>query len=237
MQQFRISEEGIKELSKKMIVRVVVVMGVAVTTGITISVLNQTGDKTGLAIFIPLMAALLAFNLYNVNKKAKLTLQSYRLTIQDNVITREQMHLLPLSISLIEIKEIAKNKNGSFTISGLAPNDIIYVPAQIDNAEALQTVLNSMHSITVKTTESFWQKYAPLLLLAIVPLMLGVYVATNKIIVGVCGVATLVIFSFSFYRMQTDKNVAVKVKRKSWLMLLVAASILFTMIVKIFAQG
>jgi hypothetical protein len=86
---------------------------------------------------------------------------------------QEQLNLLALTISNIKIREIVKNKDGGFVIKGLTLTDIIHVPAQVENAAELESLLQSLYPVTVKTRQSFSQKYLLLLVFAILAMMLG----------------------------------------------------------------
>jgi flagellar biosynthesis protein FliQ len=238
MPHFAIRENGFDAIKKKVLVRTLVVMIAAMTVGLTISTLNAKHEKDDVNIlpyFIPLMAVFIAYRMYSGTKKLKTSFESFTLNIADNVITREQNNLNPLSISAIEIKEIVKNKDGTIVIKGLTASDMICVPAQINDPEGLEILLNSLHPVTVKNKDSFLRKYSFLLAFVMMGLMLGVYAATNKIIVTVCGVLLIGLLGWGIYNVQQNKNVDVKVKRSSWWVAILLLSVIGVMILKLSA--
>lgn len=240
MPQFNIRENGFNEIKKKLWLRTFIIMTAAVTTGIVISLVNsgqQKNEVNVLPVVIPFMAAFIGYRMWAATKKLKQVFDSYRLTVEDGLITREQPGLAALSISVIGIREIIKNKDGGFVIKGLNATDIIYVPAQIEQAAILESLLNSLHPVTIKTTTPFLQKYIYLFIFAILALMLGVYTSMNKIIVAVSGTSLIAVLGYFIYEIQRGKNYDKKVKRSAWWMLLVLLSAIGVMLVKLTGWG
>jgi len=64
MQQFKITPDGFKEIKKRLLLRVIPLMLVAVTVGIFITSQNQSADALSLIIAIPFIAAAVIFGLY-----------------------------------------------------------------------------------------------------------------------------------------------------------------------------
>ena len=75
----------------------------------------------------------LAFGLYRGVNRQKEIFDSYRLTLDNNAITREQHKTPTITISNTDVIEIVKNSNGSFTIKGNSPVNVIGVPSQKDD--------------------------------------------------------------------------------------------------------
>ena len=75
----------------------------------------------------------LAFGLYRGVNRQKEIFDSYRLTLDNNAITREQHKTPTITISNTDVIEIVKNSNGSFTLKGNSPVNVIGVPSQIDD--------------------------------------------------------------------------------------------------------
>jgi len=236
MPQFRIRENEFEEIKKKILVKSFIAMITAITAGLVISYVNTDHNKDDINVFpfiIPLMVAFMGYRMYTGTKRLKHSFDSYQLTIRDSLITREQVNLNPLSISAIELKEIIKKKDGGFTIKGLTSTDIIYVPAQMDKVEELEFLLSSLHPVTVNKKESILQKYSFVLVFITIGLMLGVYTAANKIIVAISGTLFIGLFSWCIYEIQRSKNVDARIKRTSWVMIIVVLSVILAMITKL----
>jgi hypothetical protein len=236
MQQFKIRQDGFTEIKKQMLIRTIPIMLVAVIVGIIISSLNSKDKQTDinvLPIVIPLIAASVGFGLYRGVNRQKSLFDSFKLTLTENLITREQLNTPIVSIYFNEIKEIVKNRNGSFTIKGSNTTDIINVPLQIENYSELEAKLSQIKPVITQSTQPFLQKYSIVLSLLTIGLMLCVYTMTNKILVGVCGTLLIVLMTWSFYEVQRSKNIDTKTKRNMWWVLLVLVSVIAVMIMKL----
>ena len=212
-------------------------MLIAVTVGITISSINskdKTAEVNVLPIIIPFIAVVVGFGLYRGVNRQKGLFESYQLTLTNNLITREQLNTPTISIYFNDIKEIVKNKNGSFIVKGKDPTDLIMIPAQIDNYSDLEKTLNEIKQIATQLDKSFLQKYSIALTMLTLGLMFCVYTLTNKIFVAVCGTILVGILSWSFYEVRKSKNIDAKTKRGMWWVLIVLASIIGVVIMKLF---
>jgi hypothetical protein len=236
MQTFKIRKDGFKEIKKKTLIRTIPIMLIAITAGIAISSLDSKSNGTDINIYpviIPLMAILVVVGLYLGVNRQKAIFDSYTLTITNNLITREQLNTPTISIYFNEIKEIAKNKNGSFTITGKDATDLIGIPPQIENYLLLETILQDIQTITIKEKIPFLQKYQSLTSLLTIGLMLCVYTVNNKIIVALTGTLLVALMLWSFIKISTSKNIDSKTKKMRWWVLLITASIIGSMIFKL----
>lgn len=236
MQVFKFRQDGFKEIKKKILLRSIPLLLIAGAVGITISTINskqKENDVNVLPIIIPLIAAALGVGLYRGVNRQKALLESYKLTITNNLVTREQLNTPTISIYFNDIKEIAKHKNGSFTIKGKEAVDLIGIPAQIDDYYKLETALQQIQTIVVKDKVSFLQKYQSLTGLVTLGLMLCVYTVSNKLIVALTGSALVALMVWSFIKIQSSKNVDNKTKRSTWLVVLVLASVIAVMVFKL----
>lgn len=236
MQVFKTRQDGFKEVRRKMLFRSIPLLLIAGAVGITISTINskQTeNDVNILPVIIPVFAAVFGFGLYRGLNRQKALFESYTLTITTNSITREQLNTPVISIYFNDIKEIAKHKNGSFTIRGKATADLVGIPAQIDNHTQLETALQQIQPIIVKDKVPFLEKYQGLAGLVTVGLMLCVYTVHNKIIVALTGTALLAIMAWSFTKIRSSRNVDSKTKRGLLWVALVVASVIAIMIFKL----
>jgi hypothetical protein len=236
MQTFKIRQDGFKEIKKQMLIRTIPIVLIAVTVGIVISPINskdKAEDINILPIIIPLVAASVGFGLYRGVNRQKALFESYTLTITNNLITREQLNTPTISIYFNDIKEIAKHKNGSFTIKGKDAVDLIGIPAQIDDYTQLETALQQIQPIVAKNQVSFIERYQSLTGLVTVGLMLCVYTVNNKIIVALTGSTLLALMIWSFIKIRGSKNIDSKTKRSVWWVALVLASVIAVMFFKL----
>ena len=239
MQQFKISQDGFKEIKKQMLIRAIPLMLIALTVGIVIGTVNskeKTKEINVLPFVIPFCAVVIGLGLYRGVNRQKGLFDSYTLTFTNNLITREQLNTQTISIYFNDIKEIVKNRNGSFTIKGKDVTDMIVVPSQIENYGKLQEILVQLKPFATKSNDHFLQKYSSILGILTLGLMLCVYTVTNRIVVVLSGTLLIGLMLWSFFEVQRSKNIDNKTKRSMWWVLIVLASIIAIMIMKLTGQ-
>lgn len=239
MGSYKLREKGLKEIRNKMLLRAIPSLIIAAAVGIYISTINSNNNAVNVFPYVfPMIVASLAslgIGAYLGSKRQKALLESYILTFNDNKIVREQFNTPVISILFENIQEIAKNKNGSFTIKGKEKEDIIGIPVQIENYHSLENELEKIQPIVVKRSTPFLEKYQSLSGLVSAGLMLCVYTANNKIIVGLTGSAFIALMSWSFIRIRSNKNIDNKSKKIIWWFWLIVASVIVVMYFKLFA--
>jgi len=236
MQYYKIRQDGFKEIKKKMLIRTIPLMLIAITFAIAISSINSKAKETDVNvsfIVIPIMLAAVGFGIYNGLKRQKVLFDSYQLTLTDNLISREQLNTPTVSIYFNEITDIFKNKNGGFTIKSKNPTDIIIIPVQIENYVELENTLAKIKPLTSTPYKNFLQQYSIPITILTMALLLSVYTLTNKLAVALTGTCLVIILSWSLIQIQKSKNVDERTKRSSWLVLLVLTSVIAVMIMKL----
>lgn len=237
MEQFKISQNGIKKLRNAIIIKTLPLVLIAGFSGIAISYFNSNHQDSYLNIvpfMIPIISGAMAIGLYIGIKRQKEIFGSYTLTIDNYKILREQLYTPTISILKSEIKEIIKNSNQSFTIKSNANTDIIIVFSQIDEYDKLEKLLSEIKQITILNKKPIIER----LLIPIVIIYLGIFAAfllsNNKIIDGVCGTTLLIVSIFSFFEMKRNKNFDNKTKKGSWTTIFILIFIIVNMYVKLF---
>jgi len=228
MEEFKTRADAFKELNRKILIRTAPILLVAVFAGITLSHFNmkeQQGDVNVYPFVIPFCLAVVGVGLYRGVTRRKKIFNSYTLTFDNNIITREQYNTPTISILYDEVTEIIKGSNGSFTIKGKSAINVIIIPAQIENYEKLEKLLSEIKPFTLPVNRPLLKKSIAILPLLAIGLMAVVYLSNNKIIVLICGISTLIMLGYSFYSIQTNKNIDFKTKRSSWWVIVVGLSI------------
>jgi len=236
MQQFKIRPEGFKQIRKKQLLQSIPILLLAAIGGLVISSMNSTakeGNVNTLPFVIPIVLIALGFGVYRGLNRRKNLLNSYILTITDNLIERQQNDTAKISIYFNDISEISKGKDESFTIKGKTSTETILVPSQIENYNQLEQLLNTIKPIKENVTESILQKQRNLISLLTLALMAIVYVSKDKILVGISGAILVGLLSWSFYEIRTSKNVDNKTKKGVWWVLFVLAGIIGVTILKL----
>jgi hypothetical protein len=236
MQVFKINPDGLKEIKKKSLKRMIPFMTIVAIAAIVIaSVKSKTNDAdvNVLPVIIPVIGVVFGLSISRGIKRQQALLKSYTLTISDPVITREQFNTPEISIYYREIREISKRKNGCLFIKGVEPGDVIVIPSQIENYSQLENILHNIHPIANREKISFLERYSALAGLLSIPLMLGVYIVDNKIIVALTGTTLVALMSWSFIKLRQNKNIDAKTRRGSWFVFLIIASVIMVMMYKL----
>ncbi len=221
-----------------MLARAIPLAILAASFGIGISYFNpnnQPDDANIMPFLIPCVFGLVALGLYLGVSRQKVLFESYCLTISDMQIVREQKNTPTIVLPLSHVSQIIKNSNGSFTIKGKTKLDVIGVPAQIDNYGNLETSLHQICPLTTQTVEPLTQKLNFAIVVAMLGLMACVYLASNKIIVGISGTILSAVLIYSFIQIQRNKNIDSKTKRSSYTTILVLLSVIAITIYKLMA--
>ena len=252
MLTFRIKPNGYKEVRKKMLLWGIpsYLLMVTIVLVITFSIDYDRNDQIkpdsysnndpyewitwALPIIVIASAGCMGF--FRALRRIKKAYESYELTISENLIAREQANTPTISIFLGEVEEIIKRRNKILMVRGKTVRDMILIPAQIENYEQLETVLNEIKPITTKGKTTSWIQLQRLLGLVAVALMICVYTVDNKVVVGVAGALFTALFIYSFLQIQKSKNVDYRTKRSRWITLIVVLSVLGFTIMKLMDQ-
>ena len=238
MEQFKIRKDGFKEIKKEALIYIIPIMLIAAFGGIAISYFIISEQQSGVNTFpftILLVLVLIGFGISRGIGRQKDIYESYKLTIDNNSITREQNNTQTITISITDISKIRKNSNGSFIIQGDSAINVIIVPAQIENYEKLEQLLSEIKGISCKSRKTYLQMLLlGLFTTLIVGLIVVTYVVKDKIIVGICGTILLIIMGYSIFVNQRNKNIDNKTKKGMWASILVMAGIIGLMFYKIF---
>jgi hypothetical protein len=236
MKQFKIRENGFKEIRKQTIMRAIPMTLIAMLVGLAIFEFNPNSNSTSdinvYPFIIPIIIGALAFGLIKGIKRQKAIYDKYMLTIDDSGITREQGNTPTIRLLFSDITKIAKNNQGGFVITGKSLANSIIVPAQIENLNQFENILNENCSISIGLLKPMMQRLIIPMVIAVLGLMAITYISTNKILVSFSGTILTAIMIWSFIKIQTNKNIDKKTRRSSYWVILVICSIIGVMIFK-----
>jgi len=236
MRVYQIRENGFNEVKKKLIIRMVPLLVIASTVGILIASINskhEADDVSVLPVVIPIMALFVGYRIYRGLNRQKTLFESYKLTIGDDLITREQLNTPTISIHFNDIVYITKDKNACLAIKGKGKEDVIFVPAQIDNYQEMERILQGIWPIGNKEGNSFLEKFQSVLGIVALGLMICVFTLNNKIVVALTGSILITILTWSATKIWNSKNVDSKTRKSLWWIFLVMAMTLASMIFKL----
>ncbi|MBC8755769.1 hypothetical protein H2O64_13920 [Kordia sp. YSTF-M3] len=238
-EEFQIRENGFNEIKKGIIIKTIPLAILSAIVGVAISEFNSNKESSDTYIYallflITLIIGAITFGVFKGIKRQRILFESYKLTITSSEIIRERHATQTVSIPLHEIKSIVKSSKGIFMIVGSSTEDVIDVPLQINNPERLEQILTQIQPISDADERSFIIKYKYILLgLLMLGLMASVYLATNKVVVGIAGTALTLFLVYAFLKVLKSKHIDKKTKKGMWWILLVLFSILGTMYMKL----
>lgn len=201
MQEFTIKSNGFEEIRKKFIIRMSIIFGVLLIGFFTFQILlsNENDEDTPTTwpyVFV-LMVLVMILSLFKSIKRQRAAFESYALKITEDSITREVLYVPTIVLLKKDVREIIKSVEGGFSIVGDSKISAIGIPPQINKPEELERVLQEIKPIKIKTSKT-WISYLqiPIAFSGVISMFLCL-LATNRIIVGISGLAfiTLMIYS------------------------------------------
>ncbi len=236
MKQFKIRENGFKEIRKQTIMRTIPMILIAMLVGLVIFEFNPNNNTSDINVYpyiIPIIIGALAFGLNKGIKRQKAIYETYLLTIDDSGVTREQGNTPAIRLLFSEIKKITKTNQGGFVITGKNLANSIIVPAQIEYLNQFENLLKEHCSIPIKISKPMIQRLMIPMIIAVLGLMAITYISTNKILVSFSGTTLTAIMIWSFIKIQTNKNIDKKTRKSSYWVIFVILSIIGVMIFKL----
>jgi len=219
--EYKIKENGFDEMKRKIVVKTTLIMIFAVIIGLVISYLNINTEKNELgilAVTIPIAIIAITIGIIKGVKKQKKISESYKLTITDKEIIREQVDTEPNIIPFDEIKSIEKNSKDWIIITGKKIINPIIIPAQIDNKIKLEQELNNIMAIkpmNIEKTNSIKANNLLIILIFIASLV-TMFISSNNIVMITSGIISILILVYLIYVIQMSKNIDKKTKKIKW---------------------
>jgi hypothetical protein len=213
--------------------RTLPILILALIGGIIIGYTNSKHDSDDVNIWpiiIPAMIIVIIISLKRSLNKQKELLKSYKITIDNNSIWRDQMNTPSIRIYTSEVVEICKQSNGSILIKTKESENSIFIPAQIENYEDLELALKNIKPINLNQSKTLFQKYAIYLVLAMFALMVVFFITTNKVAILLTGPVLIATLVWSLVKGLKSKNIDSKTKRSSLWVIVVILSIIFKIV-------
>ena len=228
MQEFTVKKGSFREIRRKLIaILVVLYLTIALLLSYAAFSNPSRGERNNSLLYTAvILTAVLSFTGYNSVRRQGQIFESYRLTITEHEITREQLRTPTITIAKASVKEIVKGSNGAFVIRGDSRLNAIIVPAQLERREDLQAILAEIQPIITKTSTPWLAKFLlPIAMLFVVLIFAG-FINENKIISGISGLALAGLMLWGFIVIQRSKQFDRRLKRLSYVILIPFLSIL-----------
>lgn len=235
---FHTQKERFNEVKKVLLFRSALFIVLAVPGGIAIGSFGSNGAEMDMSVFfltLPIALGAAGFGVFAALKRQKKIFETFRLSLNSEEVIREAQEVPTFRMARSSIREIIKKKDGSFSIKGKSRMEIIEVPAQMQDYEDLERLLAEIRPITANDKLPFYQTIIGQILLSLftLGLMATTYISDNKTIVLVSGTLIIGLMAYSFFEVQTNKNVDHRTKNVSWIFLFVMVSIIGMMYFKL----
>jgi hypothetical protein len=146
--------------------------------------------------------------------------ETYRLTITDDAVIREQDNTPAITIPKNSIKKIIRMSSGAYCVIGASRLNAIAIPAQIEDRDNLGQLLSGIIPITVKTSGTALQWfYTALGLLAVGAAFMGL-TSEHKIVFTISAITLCAVMLWGFVVIHRSKNVDRRMKRMSYIMII-----------------
>jgi hypothetical protein len=237
MQTLKLSEKGVKELSRRKILKFLLITAtlISIIAYINLSIINTTEiDLMPLLSGLGFMILIMGISVYRGLANQMALLRSYTIVITDTSIKREQLNTPTITLDFDEVVAINQYPNGSLEVIGPSINASIVIPHQIENRQDIERNLNKIKSLTLKAELSFFTKYLGLFIaIVVIGLMITIAIVDNKIIVALSGTTLISLLIWSLVKIQGSKHHDKRTKRSTWLSLLAIASLIAIIIAKL----
>ena len=152
--------------------------------------------------------------------------ETYRLTVSDDAVIREQDSTPTITIPANQIKKIIRTSADTYCIIGESQMNAIIIPAQIADRDELERCLSEIMPITVKTSGTGMQWfYMAIGIVAVVAAYRGL-VSQDRIISTISALALCGIMAWGFVVIQRSKNMDKRMKRISYVAIIPFLAIL-----------
>ena len=112
---------------------------------------------------------------------------------------------------------------------------MITVPKQVNNYDEVERILLQTRPITTQVKIHAIQKYGSVLSVVTISLLVAVYGSDNKVVVGVCGILSLLLLTVAFIEILTNEQLDKKTKLTAWYVLIIIISVSVAMYFKLTA--
>jgi hypothetical protein len=227
MRTFKYDPARFSELRKIILKGSIPVMLAAIAVGFYVGFSirqsqNSSVNVLPVAIPISVLLALLAgrIGLTRAVKRQRVLFESYRVTIDESAIIREQFNTPTIRIMKSDITLIAKNANKSLTIKGRNNREVIGIGAQIEDYDELEKILRQIKPFSDPSQKALLEKYRSLLGIVTIILFAAVFLSQDKLMVTLCGILLLGLLGWSFIEVLRSTHFDARTKRSVYIMIL-----------------
>ena len=223
MPEFRYDANGLKEIRKRAIMRHVLIFlaiagWVASEFYRTPVLLDASMTQLWPILIPPLFVGV--FSVITITrgmKRARSIIESYELVLEDDSILRMQDGVEPFRAQKADVTSIKVLSFGNIKVH--TKHNHLTIPKHVGPKEELLAALSELGPIEHKQG-TLIERYPALLSLLSIGLTIGCLAASEPWLVLATGLPLLALMAWAFIVVRTDANVHERLKRSSWLTLL-----------------
>jgi hypothetical protein len=221
-------------LRRRFLVLAAVVVPLAVVIPLVMAV-RSGGNWSVVAMSAPIIAIALGLGLFRAFRMARRQLESYRLTLDGEAMTRTQWGLPELTVYQDEVTDIVETPGQGLVIRTGDAQKVLVVPALLEGYGELRSLLANLREIRVlpPRTATWLTAIYVAVGLGAAAAMLTALLATDRLVVVLAGGFAVIVLAASLVQTQRNPTVDMRTKRISW-MTLIPLLVLLIRVVSVF---
>lgn len=235
MQQFRLSEQGIRSLSQKGLRKSLMIMLFAMVAILVMGPLNvNTGviQITPFLYALPVLLGVMLFSIIRNNKRLRELLGGYVITVEQAAIARTQGGTT-LTIPFAEISGIYEKRDGLLIVAGRTSNDLIVLMPELEGFAELKAAMATLQEFSPIPKETVFQRYPIQIVLVALTIMIIFYLAQNKILAYTAGIPLVFGAAWAITQLWRVRNTQHPLRRSAWALMVIMICIIGSVVLKL----
>ncbi|RZJ87145.1 MAG: hypothetical protein EOO60_12510 [Hymenobacter sp.] len=233
MAEYYLTPEATRATQKALLKQALLFAAIMLIGGVGYGYWGLHADSRVLLLVLVTATGVSTYSYFRNLKQQKLAIESYRLVVNADGISRFTILLPPIELAAVEIATITQHAQGNLAITTADKYRAIYVPAHVTDRPALLLELARFAPLTVVEHKTWTEKLMPLIVIGMLGLMGLFYTVSNKIISTITGLLLLGILTWSYWHIWRNKNLPRQSRRLLWFMPLLLLSIAAGMIARL----
>jgi hypothetical protein len=186
--------------------------------------------RVALITFAPMLVILVTFSLLSYLRMRNV-LAHFRFFIGPDRVKRVQYRSADLEIPIGSIVSITENRLGDIRIQGSEPNDVIYIPHQVERKKELITRLDAIKKLEFSTANTFLSPADRLRAIASLIAFFTALYSEKAHTILLAGGIYLLLTAVQLYKFAKDKNAPSGLTYRLFLSLFAIAFVVYRMVV------
>lgn len=226
MVQFTTRKDSFGEVRKRLLTAHILGLSLGAVLVLSLFLTSTVQPDDSLVFTLALLIPCFVFASWHTIRRQKRMFESYRLTITEDAVIREQVNTPSITIPRSKVKEIFRTASGVICIVGDSQLNVIGVPAQIENREELERMLSEIRPVLSKSP---WTPKLVLQLAGMSAIIVGCpigLVSDDRLIITISGIVLCAFLVFGFILIHRSNNFNNRMKRLSYMTLIPVLAIL-----------